>query len=323
MNGQQSQKPNIHHCVLDLMMTLTDLSRPANRDLNGEEDEISTWARREILGLSHKCLRALQVPHFAGCLLNPGVGYIPDLNHYLPWDEEWFVFGVTKEDFRTTDKCIKNDTNSYHPTWLQPGETIYAAVINLFAKRIQNSEQGEQEINNVRKKKEESSSVNLEKRSKFVLFGPKLNTMHLDSGVDVSPKSKAAELISKYDSYHKGYRRLNSEKKQNVSSQSNEDLKDEYDRNPRVFWSDETHSSVLGSDLVSFARYIFSILSSSAGPEREFSRMGYLVTKRRSRYTPANTNKRLTLANLIPQKRRLEDILSIRQIKRARLFENQ
>ena len=79
---------------------------------------------------------------------------------------------------------------------------------------------------------------------------------------------------------------------------------------------------IMGGTLVNFARYIFSILAGSAGPEREFSRMGYLITTRRSLYTIANTNKRLTLANLIPQKRRLENALSTRQLKRSKLFDN-
>ena len=82
------------------------------------------------------------------------------------------------------------------------------------------------------------------------------------------------------------------------------------------------HTRAMGETLVSFSRYIFSILAGSAGPEREFSRMGYLVTTRGSCYTAENANKRLTLANLIPQKRRLEKALSSRQLKRSKLFDN-
>ena len=51
--------------------------------------------------------------------------------------------------------------------------------------------------------------------------------------------------------------------------------------------------------------------------------MGYLISTRRTRYTASNTNKRLTLANLIPQKRRLEDILTGRKIKKSKLLDNQ
>ena len=69
-----------------------------------------------ILGLSHKCLRMLDIPHFAGCLLNPGVGEIKVLNTYLPWDWQWFIEGVNKENYRVTHRCIKNEHNQFRPT---------------------------------------------------------------------------------------------------------------------------------------------------------------------------------------------------------------
>ena len=77
---------------------------------------------------------------------------------------------------------------------------------------------------------------------------------------------------------------------------------------------------MLDADLVSFACFIFSVSAGSAAPEREFSRMGYLLSKRRSRYTAVNTNKRLTLSNMIPQKRKLELIMTLKNIKRQKLF---
>ena len=58
----------------------------------------------------------LDIPHFAAHLLNPGAGYITDFNVYLPWEHEWYVDGIQKEDYRTTDKCIKNESNLYRPT---------------------------------------------------------------------------------------------------------------------------------------------------------------------------------------------------------------
>ena len=76
----------------------------------------------------------------------------------------------------------------------------------------------------------------------------------------------------------------------------------------------------MGPELVSFAVFIFSILAGSAGPEREFSRMGYMISPRRSSYTASNANKRLTLSNLIPQKRRLEIVMDERKIKKTKLF---
>ena len=69
------------------------------------------------------------------------------------------------------------------------------------------------------------------------------------------------------------------------------------------------------------AHFVFSILAGSAGSEREFSRMGYLLSSRRTSYTPSNSNKRLTLANLLPQKRRLEEIMNARGLKKMKLFD--
>ena len=87
-HGQLSGKPSIHHCILDLMYMLNELTSIASRSGDGVIDELAMWAKFEILALSHKCLRVLDLPHFAGCLLNPGVGYIPDINEFLPWGED-------------------------------------------------------------------------------------------------------------------------------------------------------------------------------------------------------------------------------------------
>ena len=88
MHGQRSTKPNMHHCLLDVWKMLTELLVIARPDSDGDQDEINweiiTWARLELLGICHKCLRVLDLPHFAACLLNPGVGHIPDLNEFLP-----------------------------------------------------------------------------------------------------------------------------------------------------------------------------------------------------------------------------------------------
>ena len=91
---------------------------------------------------------------------------------------------------------------------------------------------------------------------------------------------------------------------------------------PRIFWNDSNHDAVMGSSLRAFALYILSILERSAGSEREFSRMGYLLSSRRTSYKASNTNKRLTLANLLPQKRRLEEIMNVRGLKKSKLFDS-
>ena len=46
------------------------------------------------------------------------------------------------------------------------------------------------------------------------------------------------------------------------------------------------------------------------------------ISPRRSSYTASNTNKRLTLSNLIPQKRRLESDMTGNNVKKTKLFNN-
>ena len=70
------------------MKLFTELSTLSSGSGGSISDEISSWAKTLILGLCHKFLRVLDISHFAGILLNPGVGWIPDLNDYLPWGQE-------------------------------------------------------------------------------------------------------------------------------------------------------------------------------------------------------------------------------------------
>jgi len=70
----------------------------------------------------------------------------------------------------------------------------------------------------------------------------------------------------------------------------------------------------LPSVLVQYATFVFSIHSSSANCEGEFSRQSWLMAPRRSSLTSTNRDKRLTCSKLIPQKRRLE--MAIRQRKK-------
>ena len=71
--------------------------------------------------------------------------------------------------------------------------------------------------------------------------------------------------------------------------------------------------------LSSCAIFLFSIHSVSANCERSFSRMGWMISSRRAGITADNADKRLTISNQIPQKRRLLDLCDQRKIKRARL----
>ena len=142
------------------------------------------------------------------------------------------------------------------------------------------------------------------------------------SAGSLSSTDRAEMMISSYERYHKGYVGIQPENGSNIegTERQNEELKGKYDIDPRSFWNDPEHVALLDFDLVSFANFIMSISAGSANSEREFSRMGYLLGKRRTRYTAVNTNKRLTLSNMIPQKRKLEHIMALKNIKRQKLF---
>ena len=60
----------------------------------------------------------------------------------------------------------------------------------------------------------------------------------------------------------------------------------------------------------------------SANCEQAFSRMGWIVPSRRAGITANHVDKRLTLCNQLPQKRRLLDVCETRKIKRAKLEES-
>ena len=62
-----------------------------------------------------------------------------------------------------------------------------------------------------------------------------------------------------------------------------------------------------------------AVKSSSANYERQFSRMVWMISKIRASITPANANMRLTVANQLPQKRRLLDLCDERKLKRSKL----
>ena len=86
---------------------------------------------------------------------------------------------------------------------------------------------------------------------------------------------------------------------------SNKALKQRYDADPRIFHNQNTTKAEFPEFIITFAIFIFSLLSASANCERAFSCMGWLVAGRRARITAENVDKRLTLANQLPQKKRL------------------
>ena len=96
---------------------------------------------------------------------------------------------------------MKNEEKKYRPVWLQFGQTIFSAVVELFGKRLHKSQQSTQlkpSSLNIIPKKKESSSAKLLKRSKFELFGPKLNKMNLVPGANhnLYPCARAKEYFA-------------------------------------------------------------------------------------------------------------------------------
>ena len=83
MNTQLTSTPNLHLVLPDLRRILRGLLRiiGASRVSN----EIKQFFKQLILGVAHKCLRVLDVIHYASAFLNPGSGgTIIDINRYLP-----------------------------------------------------------------------------------------------------------------------------------------------------------------------------------------------------------------------------------------------
>ena len=108
---------------------------------------------------------------------------------------------------------------------------------------------------------------------------------------------------------------LPAEKKQNKK------LVKKYTKDPRIYWNQTSNTSSFPSFLIATVMFIFSIFAASANCERGFSKMSYMTSSRRAGITADNADKRLTISNQIPQKRRLLDLCDERKIKKAKLFE--
>ena len=81
-------------------------------------------------------------------------------------------------------------------------------------------------------------------------------------------------------------------------------LKEKYDKDPRSFWTSPA-ATRLDENLVRTAHFVHSIRGASANAEREFNRMGWMISSRRSAITAEHAYQRLTMANQLPQKRLL------------------
>ena len=135
MHTQLTSTPNMQLVIPDLRCILrTLLRRISNTHTN---NDVRGFSKQLVLGIAHKCLRALDVVHFAALFLNPGSGaVIIDLNKYLPWDEIWFIEALDSVDYRTSHKCVKNDQNQFVPVWLKDNQTVLDAIKEQFAARI-------------------------------------------------------------------------------------------------------------------------------------------------------------------------------------------
>ena len=99
----------------------------------------------------------------------------------------------------------------------------------------------------------------------------------------------------------------------------NKTLKRDYDKNPLSSWSRRDFTAGLPDFLFQFAPLVHSVKSSSAHFERQFLGMVWMISKIRTSSTLANANMRFTVANQLPQKRRLLDLCDERKVKRSKL----
>ena len=291
----------------------------------GAMRSVNHWARCLVLGVCHKCLRVLGVPHFAAALLNPGFGKIPDITSYIPYAQQWFMDGLNEVDFRTTDRCVKNNQNRYVPVWFPNGSTIKAEVIKMIAARIEII-QGAPSALAV----EHAQAPDLNDSFEDDL-GPNFSDMgdlpnvaapenHLGTAIE-----QATRAVDKYLHHSKGYVlqnhyfgiSLDNFELENSAAnrEQNKQLKLRYDDDPRVFWNRTSTMAAFPDFFFKFSIFIFSVKSSSASCERTFSRMGWMVSGRRSSITSENVDKRLTLANQLPQRKRLLTMCDDRKIK--------
>ena len=161
---------------------------------------VNHWARCLVLGNTHKCLRVLTVSHFVGALLNPGLGYIPDLTRFLPYDRQWFLDGLDEVDYRTTDKCVKNGSNSYKPIWLPNGSTIRAEIVKFIAKRIEIGNQPQQPPQPNAGNGDESFDDDIGPN-----FGAMQDLPAVNQHGGAQPSDRALAPLVQYESHHRCY----------------------------------------------------------------------------------------------------------------------
>ena len=299
--------------LVDLMKMFKQLAKVSDVP-EAQMRSVNHFARCLILGLCHKCLRVLQIPHFLAAYLNPGFGRIPDLNAYIPNDSRWFIDGMNEVDLRTTDRCIKNDSNLYRPSWVSQGSSIREELEKYIMNWVPDIAQP------VHDELGGSDSSDDDLAPDFNGFN---NLPAAERGIQGSPIDDVSLRFYFFHLFSFAHSTLCCKLRNDTQAnkRQNRKLKADYDHDPRCFWNEKDVRAEFPAWFVTLSIFIFSIQSSSANCERSFSRMGWMVGSRRSGITADNTDKRLTLTNQLPQKRRLLELCSERKIKKTKLSE--
>ena len=142
------------------------------------------------------------------------------------------------------------------------------------------------------------------------------------NGQHASYMEIAENMLKQYVQHPKGYmnQQIDDVRQRKLNKRHNKNISSVYKKNPRKFWCDNRLMSNLSPVIIKYDIFIFSIRSGSVKCESEFSRMGWMISARRSSITSSNANKRLTMGNLLPRKRRLEKEIKVRKIKKQKLF---
>ena len=197
MDSQTLITPNIHLVIHQILVILAEAKKYIDT-----MDELGCYWRFIVLGICHKTLRVLEIPHFVSYMLTPCFNKIPDINSLLPWDKEWFVDALRITDYRTAHRCLKNDTNQYRPLWLKPNQTIREAINEHFAEHmdVPGAPVGTGETTD-----EESESEGNVPQPDFGSF----NSLPASAVDQETSIGLASAMIDEYLKHHKNYRNPN------------------------------------------------------------------------------------------------------------------
>ena len=226
--------------------------------------------------------------------------------------DRWFRDGIAEKDLRTTHVCVKNDQNQYIPKWVSDDETIRYQyhVVNFIAGILERK--SNREANN-ENDEEIEEHVDMDGIDDFV--GPSFQSF--DDLADLNDEQedvfveKVNRIVTQYERYNKGYvANVGNGKRKHF------ELSQKYRKDHCCFWNDPTHSPFFASELQEIALYVHSIKPASANCETEFSKMAKMTTS----YTAKNEGLRLTIRSQLPAKRKLQNLMSERRVKKAKLF---